>query len=127
MSKHLYFTTFILSLLLWSCSKSNEEALISSSQGSNSNSCTTENMKFNTDIAPIMQAHCNSCHSISTASPGVNTQNYDGVKRLADNGMLVGTITHASGFAPMPQGRPKLAACDINKIKAWIAQGARNN
>lgn len=127
MHKLFYYTFFILLPALFSCSKSNEAAFQNTVQGNNPNSCTTANMKFSTDIAPILKANCNSCHNTSGATAGVNTETYSGVKLIADNGSLIGTITHASGFSPMPQGGPKLATCDINKIKAWIAQGIQNN
>lgn len=127
MKKLLFYFIIILFPALFSCSKSNEAALLDSIQGGNSNSCTTANMKFSTDIVPILKANCVSCHNTSGATAGVNTETYSGVKSIANNGSLIGSITHASGFSPMPQGGPKLATCDINKIKAWIAQGTQNN
>ncbi len=84
-------------------------------------------MKFNTDIVPILQANCNSCHRVGNAPGDIITENYIGVKKIAENGKLVGSIEHASGFIPMPLGRSKLSTCDINKIKAWIEQGTLNN
>jgi hypothetical protein len=125
MNKLLYFSLSSLLLIIFSCSRSNEEELRNDS--ATNSVCNTANIKFSADIAPILQANCYSCHNTTNASGGVNTENYAGVKIIADNGTLVGTITHASGFSPMPQGKPKLADCDINKIKAWIAQGTQNN
>ncbi len=127
MYKLLYSFSFILMLALLSCSKSNEADLQKADQGSNAGSCTTANMKFSADIVPILQANCNSCHNTIRTEAAVNTENYSSVKMIADNGLLIGTITHASGFPPMPQGKPKLADCNINKIRAWISQGAPNN
>ncbi len=127
MYRFLYNLYFILFAILFSCSKSNEAKLQGLTQGMTAPGCDTVNMTFSADIVPIMQAHCNSCHNTTTANAGVNMENYNGVKLIADNGTLVGTITHASGFSPMPQGKPKLAACDIDKIKAWIEQGTKNN
>ncbi len=127
MYKFLYNLSFILFAILFSCSKSNEAEFKTVDQGINSTSCNTSNMKFSTDIVPILQANCNSCHNTARPAAGVNTENYNGVKAIADNGLFIGTITHATGFSPMPKGKPKLADCDINKIKAWIAQGTKNN
>ncbi len=117
----------IFLLFLFSCSKSNETELQGPSQGVTATGCNTANMKFSAEIAPILQANCVSCHNTAGASAGINTETYSGVKVIADNGLLIGTITHASGFSPMPQGKPKLPECDINKIRAWIAQGTTNN
>ncbi len=127
MYKLLYSFSFILMLALFSCSKSNEADLQKADQGSNAGSCNTDSMKFSADIVPILQTNCNSCHNTAFASAAVSTENYNGVKLIVDNGLLIGTITHARGFSPMPQGKPKLANCDIKKIQAWISEGAQNN
>lgn len=127
MYKLLNYCSSLLLLVLFSCSKSNEADLQGRSGGPNTGSCDTANMKFATNIVPILEANCKSCHNTARATAGVITENYSGVKMIADNGLLLGVITHASGFSPMPQGKPKLAACDINKIIAWIAQGTKNN
>ena len=39
---------------------------------------------------------------------------------------IVGAINHTEGFLPMPYpaGTDKLADCDIDKLTAWIADGA---
>ena len=41
-------------------------------------------------------------------------------------GSMVGALNHEPGFTPMPNppGSPKIAQCDIDKIEAWIADGA---
>lgn len=117
----------IFSLSLFSCSRNNETDLQAVDPVSSPAVCNTANMKFSTDIAPILQVNCNSCHNVSRPLGAVITDNFNGVKMIAENGTLVGTITHASGFSPMPKGKPKLADCDINKIKAWVAQGTKNN
>jgi hypothetical protein len=45
----------------------------------------------------------------------------------ADNGDLIGNITHAPGHVPMPYGLPKLPDCEINKFIDWVNNGALNN
>ncbi len=127
MYKLLNYCSYLLLLVLFSCSKSNEADLQGRNGGTNTGSCDTANMKFATNILPILETNCKSCHNTATATAGVITENYSGVKMIADNGLLLGVITHASGFSPMPQDKPKLADCDINKIRAWIAQGTKNN
>lgn len=127
MHKLLNSGFFTLMILLFSCAKGNEADLQIAGQGGNTGSCNTVNMKFSADIIPILQANCSSCHNSIRAEAAVKTENYSSVKMIADNGLLIGTITHASGFSPMPQGKPKLADCDINKIKAWITEGTKNN
>jgi putative effector of murein hydrolase len=58
---------------------------------------------------------------------GVKLQDYADVKSVASNGKLLGTVSHASGFSPMPKGGNKLNDCYVAVIKKWIAAGALNN
>jgi hypothetical protein len=44
-----------------------------------------------------------------------------------NDGRLLGSIQHASGFSPMPEGSAKMNACNITKIRKWIQAGALNN
>ena len=44
-----------------------------------------------------------------------------------NSGNLVGVISHAEGFPPMPQDLAKLLQCDIDKIATWVEQGTQNN
>ena len=51
----------------------------------------------------------------------------NGVKAIASNGKLIGTVNWASGFSPMPKGGSKLPNCNITKLQQWINAGAPNN
>jgi mono/diheme cytochrome c family protein len=84
-------------------------------------------MTYSNDVQPILEANCYSCHGNGNINGGVTLDNYAGVKAVADNGFLVGVITHAAGYPPMPDGGGKLSDCNINKIKDWINRGATNN
>lgn len=119
----------IMCFVVISCSKSNEETLRSNNSGNAGGNagCDTVNMKYTANVRPILQATCYSCHGNGQSRAGISLDTYDKVKSQVNNGLLIGTITHAPGYSPMPQGAPKLPDCDINKIKAWIARGALNN
>ncbi|MGV3656306.1 MAG: hypothetical protein ACO1NX_00070, partial [Chitinophagaceae bacterium] len=98
--------------------------------GGNNNpgTCVTTNMRYGADIAPIIQANCFACHSNATASiSGFSLEGHSNLKAKVDDGRLLGAITHATGFSPMPQGSAKLSDCNISKITAWINAGAPNN
>lgn len=117
----------LLAGVVASCSKSNESE---QNPPPNPNTCDTANMKFATNVKPILESNCYGCHSNanSTSGAGVRLEDYVNVKARADNGSLIGTITHATGFPPMPRGGgAKLSDCNINKIKAWIGRGAPDN
>ncbi|MCB9283277.1 MAG: c-type cytochrome [Lewinellaceae bacterium] len=102
-------------------------------QGANNTTCSgtvcdTTNVSFAADILPVMQNYCNGCHSGSAPSGNIDLTTYTNVKNSANsNNSLVGSITHASGYKPMPDGGGSLPNCDIAKIKAWVNAGTPNN
>lgn len=120
---------FFVCLVWMGCSKSNEEDLNNNNGGNNNpGGCNTTNVKYSTDIAPLIQANCFSCHSNATASTsGISLEGHANLKAKVTDGSLLGAISHAAGFSPMPQGGAKLSDCNINRIKAWIDAGALNN
>jgi hypothetical protein len=124
-----FFLPIAVCVLVFSCSKSNEEDMgTDQGNGGNNNTCNTENMSFASDIKPILQSNCYECHSNANyAISGVKLEDYADLKTHTDNGDLIGVITHATGYPEMPQGKPKLSACNINKIKAWVDAGAQDN
>ncbi|TKK67673.1 cytochrome c [Ilyomonas limi] len=111
-------------MLIIGCSKSSEDRLTTPIPPSD---CDTVNMTYSSDVQPILEANCYSCHGNGNVNGGVTLDSYTGVKLVADNGLLIGVITHAPGYPPMPDGGGKLSDCDINKIKDWINRGASNN
>jgi hypothetical protein len=78
-------------------------------------------------VLPLMNAQCNSCHAGAFASGGIRLDSYTETKKYVDNNKLIGSITHAAGFSPMPQGGGSMPSCDIAKIQAWIKAGSLNN
>ena len=89
--------------------------------------CVTTGISFSSDVAPILDASCNACHSASANLGGINLEGYNSVKQYVQNGKLIGSIRHQSGFSAMPQGAPKLESCKILKIESWINAGSPNN
>lgn len=113
---------FVLILLIWSCSKDK------ASDQTTGTACNTANMSYARDIQPIIAGSCTgSCHNPDNPTGNRILTTYSGVVAAIDNGKLVGVISHSAGYPPMPQGGAKLSDCSINKIKAWIDQGALNN
>ncbi|WP_242929113.1 hypothetical protein [Pontibacter vulgaris] len=126
----LYFAlfailSFILSLVS-ACSSDNEEDL-DPKPDPLPQQCDTTSVTFSGTVAPILASNCYSCHASAIAQGGVVLDTYAGVKQQADRGNLIGVITHAPGFPPMPQGGNKLSDCNIAKIKKWVDSGALNN
>jgi mono/diheme cytochrome c family protein len=89
--------------------------------------CDTSAVTLSGTVQPILAQNCNGCHAQANASGGVILDSYAEVKKQADNGRLVGAVSHSPGFHPMPLGGAKLPACDIASIKKWVENGAPNN
>jgi mono/diheme cytochrome c family protein len=87
----------------------------------------TLNVSFATKIRPLLQAHCFSCHGNGSSDGNVSVNTYDQVMHLAISGRLLGSISHSSGFSPMPLGTDKLSDCNITAIRVWIEEGMQNN
>lgn len=89
--------------------------------------CDTLNVKYAGFIKPVIDTYCKGCHSGNSPSGGINLSTYNGVKTIALNGQLIGSISWANGFSKMPQGGNKLDDCTIAKFEAWITEGAPEN
>lgn len=100
------------------------------SQGARNNSCEscdTTNVTFSGTVNPIITDYCVGCHGGSAPQGGVVIKDYSDIKRLADNGSLLGVIEHQSGYVPMPYVQEPLDPCLIDQIRIWIADGALRN
>jgi mono/diheme cytochrome c family protein len=104
-----------------SCYYDNEELLYGEQE------CTDTSATYSGRVSQILSMNCLQCHSQSAAFGGVVLDGYPNVKTLADNGRLMGAITHSNGFSPMPKNAPMLRACDIEAIRLWIENGSQNN
>ena len=111
----------MLAVVMMSCYYDNEEKLYGEEQ------CSGEAATYAGRVSPIIRENCLQCHSAAIANGGVVLEGYDKLKIVADNGKLVGAITHASGFSPMPKNAPMLSSCDIDAIRQWVNDGALNN
>jgi hypothetical protein len=89
--------------------------------------CDTTISTYSGTVQPILASNCSSCHFGASPSSGIRLDSYAGLSRYAANGHLVGNISHAPGYDPMPQGLPKLPDCEINKIIRWVNLGYQNN
>lgn len=94
---------------------------------SNTANCDTVNVTYSATVAPVLKTYCVGCHSAASPSAGIDLSTYAVVKVQAANGRLVGSITHAVGYKPMPSATSKLGSCEINQIQAWITKGMLNN
>jgi len=92
--------------------------------------CDTTKYTYTNAIVPILTSYCYSCHAAAPATAsggGIVLDNYNGVQVQAQNGKLLGDLSHTSGFNFMPLGGNKLSDCKIAQVRKWIEAGARNN
>lgn len=95
--------------------------------------CDTTAVSFKTDLVPIINTYCalaSGCHSSSDhASSGLDFSTYAGFQVTATQDELINDInfTPSARYHSMPLNLPKMPACEISKMTAWVNQGARNN
>lgn len=103
--------------------------------------CDTTKVSYNSSIAPILSDNgCNTCHGGSADAGGnIKLDNYTGVHSSVLAGQLIPAVRQDASCStcvpaypayqpmPLPLGSPKISDCNINKIIAWVNQGAQNN
>lgn len=75
-------------------------------------------------IKPILEKHCNNCHSDGGAG-GLDFTVFTHVTKAGANGELLGTIKHQRGFPNMPANAPQLDQASIDLIECWIKNGMK--
>jgi len=115
----------ITALLVVTCK--HEIPLTDKGGDNNSDTCGTLVTTYSGGVAPLMTTYCTKCHNATTTRAGINLSAYEGVKTVALNGRLLGSIKQATGYKPMPPGATKLTGCQIRQIEKWVQAGATNN
>jgi hypothetical protein len=116
-----YLISFIaLGMLFPSCYYDKEETLYPFQK------CDTTNVTYTQTIVPILTANCYSCHTAGNPLTTTKLDTYDGIFAVATNGKLVPAVDQ-TGPKPMPGNGSKLDDCSIQRIKRWVANGAKNN
>ena len=87
----------------------------------------TTSLSYSNDIIQILEKDCYICHNSQANFGNVSIDQHSKLMQYVNNGRLIGSIKHTSGFSPMPKGRTKLLDCEVAKIEAWIIDGAPNN
>ena len=104
--------------------------------------CSPSGVSFNKDVQPILAKNCSECHAPGQKgfeASGLDTTGYQSLMRGGKFGqlikpgdalssalnMLVEGRAHPS--IRMPHGREKLPDKDIEILKVWVNEGAKNN
>jgi hypothetical protein len=98
--------------------------------------CDPNTVYFQRDVLPILLSNCNfsGCHNASDRQKGVILDSYNNVMTSkadvrpgnAQGSDLYERITETDPKKRMPYQRPALSAAQIDIIKRWINQGAKN-
>lgn len=118
---YLKYMVLVIFIGFQSCYYDVEEELYPNTE------CVTTNVSYAQDVVPILTSSCYSCHSAAANLGNVTLEGHANTVKYANNGSLVGSIQHLSGFESMPQGASKLDACKIAKIDAWVKAGSLDN
>jgi hypothetical protein len=115
----LFLLTF--ALFVFSCGKDDGD-------DPNPSNCDTADLTYTDDIKTILNTNCalSGCHSAAEASMQGAMNDYDAAKAFVAEGRILGAINHEQGFEamPRPEGSAKLDDCTIDKITAWVVDGA---
>jgi hypothetical protein len=104
--------------------------------------CAPSGVSYKNDVQPILAKNCAECHAVGQKgflASGLDTTSYENLMKGGKFGplvkpgdalssslnMLVEGRVHSS--IQMPLGREKLPAKDIEKLKVWVNEGAKNN
>jgi len=101
-------------------------------------------VSFSTEIQPILEQRCVSCHGSGFANNNTDLSSYQSIfagtgnvygnnlviPNDPDNSGLVEAVTTGNaglGVRRMPTNGAFLSGDEINKIRAWISEGAQDN
>ena len=87
--------------------------------------------RFETHVAPILKAHCHSCHGPDLQQAELDLQTRDAILAGGEAGPAIvprdpvaSLLLQKIASGSMPQGGAKLAADQIDLIRTWIETGA---
>jgi hypothetical protein len=90
-------------------------------------------LTYEKHILPIVERACVSCHGGKRKRGGLDLRTYTALVRGGDNGTGVvpgkpddSSLYETVASGRMPPGKNKLPLADRQRIRAWIAQGARS-
>lgn len=101
------------------------------SQGAKNNNCSgrcdTAVFTYSGAVKPIIDNKCVGCHNPANLGGNIDLSVYTGVKTVAQNGKLFGSVSQQAGYSPMPKNAAKLSDCELTQLQKWIAAGSLNN
>ncbi len=97
-------------------------------------------VSFKEDVQPIIQYRCLDCHRSGgpgVAYSGLNMETYAGIMKGTRFGPVVipgnalvsnlNVLVEGRAGIRMPHNRKRLTPCEIQILRNWVNQGAKNN
>jgi mono/diheme cytochrome c family protein len=104
--------------------------------------CAPRGVSFSADVRPILEKHCIECHAPGGAGYEASAFDVSNHPSLLKGGkfgpfvvpgdtlgsnLIILVEGRADPSIQMPHGRTKLDEQEIEVLKAWVEQGAKNN
>jgi hypothetical protein len=130
--RNLILSTAVFTIILSACTKNNFEKehppvvtqppIANPTPTPTSRDTCNDSIRYNPDIKRILNSNCATpgCHVQGAQDPDLSTYSLAKIKaerikiRVCDD-------------KDMPTAGPLTSACDLDKIKSWVAQGALEN
>src|SRR5438093_4734472 len=93
----LIVSFIITALLVVTCK---HEIPLTDKPPENNDTCGAIVFTYSGAVASLLTTYCTRCHNATTTRAGINLSNYDGVKTVALNGKLLGSIKKGTGYKP---------------------------
>jgi hypothetical protein len=94
---------------------------------------------FVKDVKPFLKTYCMDCHSGARAKGGYNVESLENllkkgrggaalvVAEKPDDSRLVQSVTGKTRRAMPPKNKPQPKADEVDKVRAWIKAGAKDD
>ena len=96
-------------------------------------------VSYDKQVRPIFQARCQGCHQPAKSGGAYVMTDFAHLRASGESHLpavvpgqpdashLVEQITPTAGKAEMPKGQPPLAAVEVDLVRRWVAEGARDD
>jgi len=88
---------------------------------------TPSEVTYTKQIAALVEQECFLCHAEDVYKKKASRNkifDYPSLKKMGESGQLIGSLTHARGFIPMPyRKKTKIDSCSIELFKKWVDSG----
>ncbi|KAA1248154.1 hypothetical protein [Aquimarina sp. RZ0] len=90
---------------------------------------TPDDITYTNQVSGLIEIHCFACHAPDVYKKKASRNkifDYPSLKKMANSGQLIGSITHSQGYIAMPYRKgTKIDSCAIEVIKKWVKTGMK--